>query len=141
MEEAKGLFAGRGGEADEVGVEVFQHLCPEVVDGAVAFVGDDDVEGFDGDSRIVVDGFGLFVQRFEACGGDFIVFVGEFFAFEHGEHALDGADADPRGGVERVAAEALDDEFFGEFEIVIRGDVLLEFFEGLVAQVAAIYQE
>jgi len=66
---------------------------------------------------------------------------GEFFAFEHREHALDGADADPRGGVEHVAAEALDDEFFGEFEVVIGGDVLLEFFEGLVAQVATIYQE
>ena len=55
VEEAEGLLGGRGGEADEVGVEVFEHLPPEVVDGAVAFVGDDDVEGLDGDGRVVVD--------------------------------------------------------------------------------------
>ncbi len=59
IEEAEGLLVGRGGKADEVGVEVFQHLAPEVVDGAVAFVGDDDVEGLDGDGRVVVDGLRL----------------------------------------------------------------------------------
>ena len=58
VEEAEGLLAGRGGESDEGGVEIFQHLRPEVVDGAVAFVGDDDVEGFDGDVGVVFDGFG-----------------------------------------------------------------------------------
>ncbi len=47
IEEAEGLLVGRGGEANEVGVEVFQHLRPEVVDGPMAFVGDDDVEGLD----------------------------------------------------------------------------------------------
>ena len=110
----------------------------------MAFIGDDDVEGFDGDAACCIQWVRVgsrLKSLLEACGGDFIVFVGEFFAFEHGEHALDGADADPRGGVEGVAAEALDDEFFGKFEVVIRGDVLLKFFEGLVAQVAAIYQE
>ena len=53
VEEAEGLLGGRGGEADQVGVEVLQHLPPEVVDGAVALVGDDDVEGLDGDRRVV----------------------------------------------------------------------------------------
>ena len=47
IEEAEGLLVGRGGEADEEGIEVFQHLRPEVVDGPVAFIGDDDVEGLD----------------------------------------------------------------------------------------------
>ena len=42
-----------------MGVEVFQHLSPEVVDGAVALVGDDDVEGLDGDGRVVLDGLRL----------------------------------------------------------------------------------
>ena len=59
IEEAEGLLAGRGGEADEVGVEVFEHLAPEVVDGAVALVGDDDVEGLDGDGRVVFDRLAL----------------------------------------------------------------------------------
>ena len=53
--EPDGLFRRRGGEADEKGVELFQHLPPEAVDGAVAFVGDSEIEGFDGDGRIVGD--------------------------------------------------------------------------------------
>ncbi len=76
VEEAEGLLVGRGGEADEVGIEVFEHLCPEVVDGPMAFVGDDDVEGLDGDGRIVVDGVRLFEEPFEAGDGGFLVFFG-----------------------------------------------------------------
>ena len=49
VEEAEGGLAGSGGEADEEGVEVFEDLPPQVVDGAVAFVDDDEVEGLDGD--------------------------------------------------------------------------------------------
>ena len=45
------FFGGCGGEANEEGIEVFEHLAPEVVDGTVAFVDDDDIEFFDGDSR------------------------------------------------------------------------------------------
>ena len=59
VEEAEGLLAGCGGEADEVGVEVFQHLRPQVVDGAVGFVGDDDVEHLNRDGRVVFDGLGF----------------------------------------------------------------------------------
>ncbi len=55
IKEADGLFAGRGGEADEEGVEVFEDLAPEVVDGAMAFVGDDEVEGLDRDGGVVGD--------------------------------------------------------------------------------------
>ena len=59
VEEAEGLLAGRGGEADEGGVEILQHLRPEVVDGAVAFVGDDDVEALDRDTGVVFDRLGV----------------------------------------------------------------------------------
>ena len=56
IEEPDRLLRRSGGEADEEGIEVFQHLPPEAVDGAVALVGDDEVEGFDGDGRVVGDG-------------------------------------------------------------------------------------
>ncbi len=56
VEEPEGGLAGSGGEADEEGVEVFDALLPQVVDGAVAFVDDDEVEGLDGDLRVVGDG-------------------------------------------------------------------------------------
>ena len=53
VEEADGLLGGGGGQADQEGVEVLQHLPSEVIDGAVALVGHDEVEGLDGDSRVV----------------------------------------------------------------------------------------
>ncbi len=109
----------------EVGVEVFEHLRPEVVDGAVAFVGDDDVEGLDGDGWVVLDGRLLPEQALQAMHGGFVVFLGQLPALEHGVHALDGADADPRRGVEGVAAQALDDVLLAELEVFVGvGEVL-----------------
>jgi hypothetical protein len=86
-----------------VGIDVFQHLRPEVVDGPVAFVGDDDVEGLDGDGRIVVNRVWLFEEPFETGDGGFFVLVRQFPPLQHGIHALDGADADARSGIESVA--------------------------------------
>jgi hypothetical protein len=60
IEEAEGLLVGRGGKTDDMGVEIFQHLTPEMVNGAVAFVGDDDVKGLDGNRRVVFDGLHFF---------------------------------------------------------------------------------
>ena len=48
VEEADRLLARRGRQADEMGVEIFQHLPPDGVDGAVALVDDDEVEELDG---------------------------------------------------------------------------------------------
>ena len=142
VEEAEGLLGGRGGEADEGGVEVLQHLRPEVVDGAVAFVGDDDVEALDGDARVVFDGLGLLEQPSRGLiDGASSSSSGQLSALEHGVHALDGADADPRGGVERVARQALDDVLLGELVVVVGRDVLLEFLQRLLAEVAAVDQE
>lgn len=62
IKKADGLFGGCGGEANEEGIKVFEHLAPEVVDGAVAFVNDDDIELFDGDVGVVADGSGFFVS-------------------------------------------------------------------------------
>ena len=59
LEETEGLLGRRGGQADEGGIEVFEDLPPEVVDGAVALVGDDEVEFLDGKGGVVFDGDGL----------------------------------------------------------------------------------
>jgi hypothetical protein len=86
LEEAEGLFGRRGSEADERGVEVFEHLPPEIVDGAVAViplrglrslrfafgvgaialggVGDDEVEFLDGERGVVFDGDGFLEEGF-----------------------------------------------------------------------------
>ena len=71
IEEADGLLRGRGGEADEEGVEVFEHLPPEVVDRAVALVGDDEVEGLDGDRGVVGDVLRAVCRRAASSKPDF----------------------------------------------------------------------
>ena len=53
-EEPVSTVVGGGGQADQVGVEVLQHLAPQVVDRAVALVDDDEVEEL-GRQRGVVD--------------------------------------------------------------------------------------
>ena len=59
VEKAEGPLIRRGREADQEGVEIFEDLFPEVVDAAVAFVDDDEIEEFDGELRVVNDGQGL----------------------------------------------------------------------------------
>ena len=143
MEEAEGLLGRRGGEADQGGVEVFEHLAPEVVDGAVAFVGDDEVEGLDGESG-VVDGFHRRLARIAARKERGVVFVaGLVFgvAAEHGEEALDGGDADLRNRIELVGLHVLDVVQLSEEASVVRGAEALELVEGLASEVVAVDQE
>ena len=42
----------RGGQSDQERVEIFQHLPPEVVNGPVALIDDDEIEGLDGDAPL-----------------------------------------------------------------------------------------
>ncbi|MCS1408502.1 MAG: hypothetical protein M2R45_01678 [Verrucomicrobia subdivision 3 bacterium] len=56
LEEPIGAVVRGGGQADQAGVEILQNLAPEVVDGAVAFVDDDEVEEFGRNLGAVDDG-------------------------------------------------------------------------------------
>ena len=93
IEEADGLLARRGGETDEKGVEVFEHLAPQIVDGAMAFVGDDEVECFDRDHRIV---FNLALRLSAAAIPNstrvFVESSVELFAAQHRIKPLDCGD-------------------------------------------------
>src|SRR5207302_810497 len=142
IKEADGLLRRRGGEADEIGVEVFEHLTPEIVDGAVAFIGDDEVEGLDRDVRVVDDRRRLFPKRLaELVAGAFVDLGVDLFAAQHGVKALDGGDADAADAVELCALQVLDVVKLGELAAVVGRDELLEFFQGLVAEVAAVDEE
>ena len=134
---------GRGGQPDEEGVEVFQHLPPDVVDRAVAFVDDDEIERLDGHLRVVDDRHRLLDQRRAASNSEalFVLFRELLLALEDRVEPLDRRDADLGGRVDRVAAEVLDGVFLGELVVVVRADVLLELVEGLLAQVVAVHQE
>ncbi len=142
IEEADGLLGRRGGEADEIRVEVFEHLAPEIVDGSVAFIGNDEVEGLDGDVWVVDDRRGLFPKRLaQLVAGAFVDLGVDLFAAQHGVKALDGGDADAADLVELRRLQVLDVVKLGELAAVVGRDELLEFFQGLVAEVAAVDEE
>ena len=142
VEEAEGLFRGRGGEADDVSVEIVEHLAPEVVDGAVALIRDDKVEHFNGNGRVVSDGDLILAgkSRHESrllLGAR----VEVRFALEHGEEPLNCRDADLGDGVELVGLHVLDVVKLGELASVVGGDEGLELLEGLAAEVVAVDEE
>ena len=119
VEKAEGLLRRRGGEADQVRVKIFQHLAPQVVDGAVRFVGDDDVEGLDRDRRVIGDRLGRLEQILQPGGGDFVVLFRQLAAAQHRVQPLDGTDGHARGGVERVRRQMLDDVLLAELVVVV----------------------
>src|SRR5205809_1367029 len=57
---------------------------------------------------------------------------------QHGVNALDGGDADAADAVELRGLQVLDVVKLGELAAVVGRDELLEFFQGLVAEVAAV---
>ena len=143
IEEADGLAGGRGGEADEEGIEVEQHLAPQLVDGAVAFVHDDEVEELGRDAgvvdhvgRLALPGLG----GIEA--GAFLVAGVELgLALEHRVEALDGRDDDLGGGIDGVRLEPLDGVERRELARVVGRLEVGELVLGLLAEIAAIHQE
>jgi hypothetical protein len=141
VEEAEGALVGRGGEADQAGVEVVEHLLPQVVDAAVAFVDDDEVEGFHRHGRVVADELFLlggllhFVERH--VFGRFV----DRLATQDGVHALDGADAHLRMRVDAGRGQALHVVELGELAAIVGRRVGHEFLMGLLAEVAGIDQK
>ena len=142
VEVGDGLRRGRGGEADERGVEVFEHLPPEIVDGAMALVGDDVIEHLDGDGWIVGD-----VARARAeCGGDFgageiVRSFREILAAQDRVEPLDGADGDAADVVDVGRGEVLDVVEFREETASVGRAVAVKFVAGLFAEVCAIHEE
>ena len=141
VEKAEGPLIRRGRESDEKGVEVFEDLLPEVVDAAVAFVDDDEIEEFDGEFRVVNHGQGLALAPIDLAGVDFFGPFVQLFAFQDGIEALDRADADLAVGGDVARFQALDVVEFGEFAVVVVGQVGHELLFGLFAQVPGVHQE
>lgn len=141
VEEADGVRAGCGGEADEEGVEVFEHLAPQSVDGAVTFVGDEEVEEFRGDRGIVGDFARGRVAGVGLGDGMLVGLLVEFLSAQHGVESLDRADHDLGGGVEFVRGEMLNDVELGELATGVGVDELLELGECLAAEVGSVDEE
>ena len=107
-----------------MGIEVLQHLAPEVVDGTVALIGDNEIESIDWDCRIVFYGRCFFEQCFQTLDRSFVGFLIQLLSLEHRIKALNRADANACAGVERVRGQALDDIFFVEFIVVVGRHIL-----------------
>src|SRR5947208_1424690 len=102
----------------------------------------DEVEGLDRDVRAVNDRRRLFPKRLaELVAGAFVDLGVNLFAAQHGVKALDGGDADAADAVELRGLQVLDVVKLGEFTSVVGRDELLEFFQGLVAEIAAVDEE
>ena len=141
VEKADGLLRGRGGEADDEGVEVFEDLPPEAVDGAVTFVGDDEIEGLDRDGGIVGNLLHATIGGIDFVGRDFVGILGKLLAAQHGVKPLDSADSDAGDGIELVGGEMLNVVEFGELAAGIGRDELLELGGGLTTEIGSIHEE
>ena len=136
LEKPVGPVVRRGGQADQVRVEVLDHLPPDVVDGPVAFVNDDHVEVFRGDAGVVDDGERL--PRAPLPLGRVLVVraFGQFLSLQRGVHALDRGDDDLAVAGDVGRGESLDVVELREFAVVVAGDEGHELLFGLLAQVA-----
>src|SRR5262249_36528522 len=132
---------GGGGEADLECVEVIEHAFPEVVDGAVALINDDKVEGFRRQVRIIKDRPGFIGIYAGLVGGTLVGLIANGFAGQGGVKALDGRDDDLGAGLEPNPVEALDDVFVSEAALGIRAMPEVEFVFGLPTKVAAVHEE
>ena len=106
----------------------------------MAFVDDDDVEGFNRHVRVVFDldrG-----GRLDLVSGGLVKFGREFrLPFQDRVHALDSRDAHARDGVNHLGCEMLDVIEFSELAPIVLCCKLLELFESLAAEVCAIHEE
>ena len=138
VEEAVSALVGRRGEANEEGIEVIEHLLPQVVDAAVAFVDDDEVELFDRHLRVVLHHARLRNRLPDFVERDVFAGVRKLGAGQDRIHALDGADADLRMRIEAAGAEPLHVVQLGELAAVVGRRVGHEFLMRLLAEVAGV---
>ena len=130
-------------QADQEGVEVLDHLPPDVVDRSVALVDHDEVERLHRDFRSVLDRDGLAAGRTTGLEERLLLVGGIVLglALQDRVEALDGRDDDLAGRVDGVAAQVLNRELVGEGVGGRRIPELLELVQRLAPEVVAVHQE
>ena len=143
LEETEGLLGRGGGKTDEPCVEVFEHLPPEVVDGAVRLVRDDDVEGLDGNGGVVLDRClrpvkqRCFVSRTSLPSSSS---SGSPLRMEYTRWMVE-MQTRLTGSMWFERETMLDVVYLGELPPVVRRVIALELAERLPRQVAPVHQE
>ena len=116
LEKSESVRGGRSREPDKVSVEIVQDLPPDAIDGAVALVGDDEVEMLDGQRWIVGDRVQLPVVGCPSLeGGRFFFRLVEFAALQHGIQTLNRGEDDFGVRGDTIASQLLHDVGFVEF--------------------------
>ena len=139
-EETIGAVVRCGRQTDEIGVEVFEDLTPKVVNRAVTFVDDDEVEKLGWD-LVVIDNRHRFFGLNHFRRVDFFDGFVQLLVLQERIHALDGADADLAVLGDEGRFEALDVVKLGELAVVVTGHVGHEFLLGLFAQILGVYEK
>ncbi len=143
IEEAEGGLARGGGEADEEGIEVIENLPPEIVNGAMALVDDDEVERLNGDAGIVGDEEWFFPHRAASTliPGVFLGLLVEFATGELRVESLNRRNGDLANGIDAAGAEHLHIVEVGEAPSVVGGGVVLKLPDGLATEIAPVDEE
>jgi len=141
LEEAIGAAIRRGGESDEEGVEILQHLPPEVVDRAVAFIDDDEVEELGRDLFVVGDGERFLSSRSRLGGIRLVLALGHLAPLQNGIHPLNRGDADLGIGRDMRRGQPLGGVDRSEGSVVVGRRVGEELLLGLLAEVPRIDEE
>lgn len=116
-------------------------LLPQIINRAMALVDDDEVEELDGQIGVVDHGHGRFAQRL--AFGRVLQLRGlvQGLPFQNRVKPLDGADDHLAGIVDVAGGQALDIVEFGEFAVVVVGQIAHELLLGLLAQVPGVHQK
>ena len=94
VEKRKSTVIRGGGQANDKGIKIGQHLAPHIINGAVAFIHDNAVKELRRIFLVVHHLFGsLALCRNKLRKGFFLDRFVQFFALQDGVHSLNGADA------------------------------------------------
>ena len=143
VEEADRLRARRGSQPDQERVEVLNDLTPDVVDGPVALVDNDEVEGLDGQVGRVFHRNGFLATQPARLEQGFLLVLRVVLRvpLQDGVEPLNGRDHDLAGRADRVALQPLDHELIGEAETRRGIPELLELVQRLLPEVVPVDQE
>src|SRR5207248_2436464 len=130
-------------ETDEERVKIEDHLGPQLVDGPMALVDDDEVEELGRNARVVDHVGRLALPRLGGVESGALLIGGVELglALQHRVKALDCSDDDLGGGVDGVALEPLDGVERGKLQRVVGGREVGELVLGLLAEIATVYEE
>ena len=140
IEIAKSPVVGRSTQTDLKGIEIVEHLFPEVVNASVTLVYDDKIKKLRGRTLAVHHWKGLFGNPFFIGIVFFLAFV-ELGSFENGIEALNGADIHLTIARNEGTAQAGDPIQFGKKPVVVLRFKTPEFLICLFAQIFSIHQK